>query len=108
MTEDQDWCTCPACQRLQTINAMVQQQLGAMQAGAFRVIPAWYPWPPQRRGACQSQARVDALWDLTAPVRGRGPQEESDGPTAHPPAPAGRVVQWYVNDHDDDDDLYDL
>jgi len=100
--QGEQWCECPACQQLQIMDAVIARQLQGMDSRGVQVRPAEHSWPPQRRGSCQSQVRVDALRFYTAPIRGRDPQEGSDGQTQ---TTAAQAVECYANDHDDDDDV---
>lgn len=104
MTDGQDerGCDCPACQQLRIMDAVILKQFAGWEARGIQACPQAHPWPPQRRGSCQSQARIDALRYYTAPIRGRTPEENDHGQAQ---VAAAQAVEWYPNDHDDDDDV---
>jgi hypothetical protein len=100
MTDEQapiEYCDCEACRLLATINELARKTRAALMARGVRVHAGPRPFPPQPKGACQSGRHLEQLMVMTRPIR-----ERTHGQAQ---ATAAQAVEWYPNDHDDDDDV---
>lgn len=97
-----EYCDCAACKMLLAMDALADRVLALRRACGVVDRFVKRPWPRQHKGCCRSSERLEWMYRMTQPIRGRIPEEGEHGQAQ---ATAAQAVQCYPNDHDDDDDV---